>query len=466
SSDIDGDLIGDNADLDDDGDGIPDDQDSDPDGDGIQDRAESCIFTDGDVDSDGDGLADCEDPNPLASDVVAGKAIDGYLVGATVFLDLNWNLKLDTGEPVAITDPSGQFRFAPWQSYKVLGDQPGVCARQRPQVVIAEAGTVDLQRGPIEKDLKLVLIPSPEFSSDNEFTLQSVTPLTSLFKRFIFEAKQESNYVTPALDRACEGPSSELYESVWNKVSNFSADLENQTGVSIDSLYADFIEDGDQELSDKAYRLSAFLSAQNSIAEALSESLEQQYGVDIPVSVDFEEDTLRRVVSSNEFDSLELNFRAYFNDRTSEWAPNFWSEFVGIGISSSGKILSPGCALEGGCEGVDISLEAILDNATNLMTSRGLVNRDLIPGVDITDATAEGRIEPECGLGSVCPASTDIQRQIEHNIGADFTDACLARQETSPNPFFNVQVQEFNSYDSNHPHPEGWDQESVGISIR
>ncbi|RSB88106.1 hypothetical protein EGT47_04630 [Burkholderia cenocepacia] len=40
---------------------------------------------------------------------VTGKAIDGYLIGATVCLDLNNNGVCDSGEPMAVTDGTGQF---------------------------------------------------------------------------------------------------------------------------------------------------------------------------------------------------------------------------------------------------------------------------------------------------------------------------------------------------------------------
>ncbi|WP_256859527.1 hypothetical protein [Burkholderia cenocepacia] len=40
---------------------------------------------------------------------ITGKAIDGYLVGATACLDLNNNGTCDPGEPSAVTDPTGQF---------------------------------------------------------------------------------------------------------------------------------------------------------------------------------------------------------------------------------------------------------------------------------------------------------------------------------------------------------------------
>src|ERR1017187_595742 len=40
---------------------------------------------------------------------IAGKVADGYLVGATVFLDKNGNYQMDAGEPFAITDQNGNY---------------------------------------------------------------------------------------------------------------------------------------------------------------------------------------------------------------------------------------------------------------------------------------------------------------------------------------------------------------------
>ena len=44
-----------------------------------------------------------------ATTAVSGKVADGYLVGATVFLDKNGNYQLDAGEPSATTDATGAY---------------------------------------------------------------------------------------------------------------------------------------------------------------------------------------------------------------------------------------------------------------------------------------------------------------------------------------------------------------------
>ena len=155
--------MGNNADTDDDGDGIPDDQDFDTDGDGFEDVIDNCpevrnedqLDTDNDdignacdSDDDGDGVADSEDafpldsaesvdtdgdgignnadedddgdgiddddPRPLDPTQTAsatGLVIDGYVQGATVFLDTNFNLIREANEASAITDANGQFEI-------------------------------------------------------------------------------------------------------------------------------------------------------------------------------------------------------------------------------------------------------------------------------------------------------------------------------------------------------------------
>ena len=55
--------------------------------------------------------ASTSQPQP-ATQTISGKAIDGYLAGALVCLDLNTNGVCDTGEPSATTDANGNFAIA------------------------------------------------------------------------------------------------------------------------------------------------------------------------------------------------------------------------------------------------------------------------------------------------------------------------------------------------------------------
>ncbi|MBU9205553.1 MULTISPECIES: hypothetical protein [Burkholderia cepacia complex] len=96
---------------------------------------------------------------------VTGKAIDGYLAGATVCLDVNNNGVCDSGEPATVTDGSGQFAI-PYS-----GDATG-----KTLLVQVTPATKDLSRPagfkfPATFTLSQIVQPAPS---------QVVSPLTTL----------------------------------------------------------------------------------------------------------------------------------------------------------------------------------------------------------------------------------------------------------------------------------------------
>lgn len=54
-------------------------------------------------------LAGCGGGSSTSTTSIAGKVADGYLVNATVFMDINGNYQLDVGEPSATTDANGGY---------------------------------------------------------------------------------------------------------------------------------------------------------------------------------------------------------------------------------------------------------------------------------------------------------------------------------------------------------------------
>ncbi|MEF9416835.1 hypothetical protein ABXT21_12250 [Ralstonia sp. SM1864_UCD524_TZ4] len=103
-------------------------------------------------------------PTPAGQMSISGKAIDGYLVGAKICVDLNNNGACDAGEPSTVTGPDGSYTLA------VDGSTPG-----KKLLAVVTPATKDLSR--------------PGYSFPAEFTLSSIinseatqhiTPLTSL----------------------------------------------------------------------------------------------------------------------------------------------------------------------------------------------------------------------------------------------------------------------------------------------
>jgi Ca2+-binding RTX toxin-like protein len=102
----------------------------------------------------------------------AGKAVDGFIVGGTVFLDGNLNGQLDEGEPFTFTNRNGQF---------TLNISPSLFS----QLDVNENGTIDISEG------RLAMIGGIDSGSDLPFDgiltaavgSEVVTPFTSLVER-------------------------------------------------------------------------------------------------------------------------------------------------------------------------------------------------------------------------------------------------------------------------------------------
>lgn len=54
-------------------------------------------------------IAGCGGSTPTTTTALSGNVADGYLVGATVFLDKNLNYQLDAGEPTTVTGENGAY---------------------------------------------------------------------------------------------------------------------------------------------------------------------------------------------------------------------------------------------------------------------------------------------------------------------------------------------------------------------
>ena len=70
---------------------------------------------------------------------VAGKVIDGYIEGATIFYDLNYNGELDDGEPSVVSGEGGIF------SLTFEDETQKACAWNSPLVVDVPVGAVTLR---------------------------------------------------------------------------------------------------------------------------------------------------------------------------------------------------------------------------------------------------------------------------------------------------------------------------------
>jgi hypothetical protein len=126
--------------------------------------------------------------NPTISvqKTISGQAIDGYISGATVCLDINSNDLCDIGEPSTTTDSNGSFSFT--SSSINLGNYP----------IITIGGTDTATGEEFEGVLKDIL----EIKDDNTSLETKITPLSTM-SAIVYEEnkKDNSNY---SIDNAKE----------------------------------------------------------------------------------------------------------------------------------------------------------------------------------------------------------------------------------------------------------------------
>jgi len=135
----------------------------------------------------------CSSDNPdvgsaLSTNSLSGAAVDGYLAGATVYLDITGNGKKDAGEPSAITDKDGYFTT----SKDGLTDY---CASDATQaeaihclsavetgedVVLRSQGGFDIFTGEPFDGALSVKLEAADFETDGTLANQIISPLTSM----------------------------------------------------------------------------------------------------------------------------------------------------------------------------------------------------------------------------------------------------------------------------------------------
>lgn len=171
--------------------------------------------------------------NPTPSVSILGKAIDGYVNGATVFLDKNFNGVLDAGEPSAITAGLGD--------YDLKIDQDDVCAQNAPIIVHVPVGAIDVGDGsannPVTKAYTMTL-PPLAFQAQN--SVNNVTPVTSkVWDQVSAKASMDGVSLTCAELNVSTETSVEWLET---ELAEAEQNVMTEMAITSEELYTDYIE--------------------------------------------------------------------------------------------------------------------------------------------------------------------------------------------------------------------------------
>ena len=214
------------------------------------------------------------EPPAVTYTPMPGMAIDGYIVGATVWLDLNFNGQLDDGEPSDVTvEPTDDNP----ESFviQVPGEHED-CSQYVPLMVHVPVGAIDLDdpENPIEEEFYLTSPPSFTMADDDE--LSNATPLTSIIWSSVkHELRADGNELTCESILANEGKRQEikdrLLQQQWRIASRYNH--------SVDSLFTDYVANGNGELHQLARALVPGLAKSYEDTATLQvENPDMQYG--------------------------------------------------------------------------------------------------------------------------------------------------------------------------------------------
>ena len=381
------------------------------------------------------------------------KVIDGYIEGANVFVDFNWNLQQDPGEPSATSDGGGNYTFSYRNGeFAAINDVSFECAQNRIQVAEVPIGAIDSDRGVVDEPFTMYYVPGGAFSSTGSgqaltSNLINISPFTGLFLDIVSEKKEELGYGFIDLAEGCSTQANNLGESVIAGVKVFVDNLEAQYGVSLSELYEDYLDASNAQRAAKAEKIVNYLKASEDIKKAIvsrhSDSLPDGY---VPY-VGLSNAATDRLFGDEEFALLEVSVGVYFEgDVDSEgWYPAESLHASELKLLEDGKIVDYGCSAEQlvNCERREPSYENILNSLKSFVSYGAFKNESLISNVTVSSQYREERSNNAEGVLQCssmaqlifdeslatceaigCPISADYQLQINHNIGFSYPSQC------------------------------------------
>ncbi len=381
------------------------------------------------------------------------KVIDGYIEGANVFVDFNWNLQQDPGEPSATSDGGGNYTFSYGnEEFAAINDVSFECAQNRIQVAEVPIGAIDSDRGVVEEPFTMYYVPGGAFPSTGSgqaltSNLINISPFTGLFLDIVSEKKEELGYGSIDLAQGCSTQANNLGESVIAEVKVFANELESKYGVSLSELYEDYLDASDAQRAAKAEKVVNYLKASEGIKEAIvnrhSASLPDGY---VPY-VGLSRAASDRLFGNEEFALLEVSVGVYFEGNLDGegWYPAESLHASELKLLEDGKIVDYSCSAEEleNCTRQEPTYENILNGVKSFVSYGAFKNGALISNVVVSSQYREARTNNAEGLlqcSSIaqlifdesfatcqalgCPASADYQLQINHNIGFSYPSQC------------------------------------------
>ena len=306
-------------------------------------------------------LEELQTPNPK---ILKTRVIDGYISGANIYIDMNWNFVQDINEPSAYEDTENQEYWFEEDDFSGINDWSIACSQARPRVAEIPVGAIDADRGTVESAYEMFYFPyfnQGASGSQGEYRA-NVTPLTSLFLSYV--ANTIGNEVIEDIN-GCNETSNAIGLKVIDRVATVLQNLQNKFDIDPLLFYSDFIASENQELQDYGQLIVNFLQ----LIYKATNILENEY--DIKMSTQLDNELIDIILSQEDFTSTTFSIISETEGEILDdgYRKSYFYSFYDIEANQSGQLLD-----ENGNE-VELSLE-------NLKLNSNFTIREFLFSVD------------------------------------------------------------------------------------
>ena len=341
---------------------------------------------------------------------IQGKTIDGYISGANVFVDVNFNQRKDAGEYSAITDSNGVF--------ELLVDQDDLsCINARPIVADIPVGAIDSTLGEVTKAYQMIL-PSKNDAGSNAIV---ISPFTSLLTEAILKGKNEADLSEDlTVTEGCETTGDAVAEKISSQVSSLLSDIENTFGITWSSLISDFIAtSGSGNITEEiAQKVASFFPYYKQIKDDIADELTSRYSKDVTPNVSLSKDSLDAILSQGEFTELPLEFFSVY--KTNPNTQGFYNideiSSTGASVSSDGSLKRYLCTLSdpADCDISGLSLNGVANASKNYIRQVNINNDNfsvdgVVGNINIRGRDSRGVRNEDSTPESYCESEETIQ---------------------------------------------------------
>ena len=294
-------------------------------------------------------LEELQTPNPK---ILKTRVIDGYISGANIYIDMNWNFVQDINEPSAYEDTENQEYWFEEDDFSGINDWSISCSQARPRVAEIPVGAIDADRGTVESAYEMFYFPyfnQGASGSQGEYRA-NVTPLTSLFLSYV--ANTIGNEVIEDIN-GCNETSNAIGLKVIDRVATVLQNLQNKFDIDPLLFYSDFIASENQELQDYGQLIVNFLQ----LIYKATNILENEY--DLKMSTQLDNELIDIILSQEDFISTTFSIISQTEGEILDdgYRKSYFYSFYDIQTNQSGQLL------DGNGNAIELSLENLKLNS-------------------------------------------------------------------------------------------------------